>query len=100
MSCIGTIIDYQNNRRYDFVSYFLLVSLVMFVCCDCSKSFRRRPWIPGVSSPGKPNDYINMFLEETKIWLRNQMTLDVISAEELGKREKYYSKLKNDNYYW
>ncbi len=65
-----------------------------------SNLFRRRPWIPGVSSPGKPNDYINMFLEETKIWLRNQMTLDVISAEELGKREKYYSKLKNDNYYW
>jgi hypothetical protein len=41
-----------------------------------------------------------MFLEETKIWLRNQMTLDNITAEELGKREKYYSKLKNDNYYW
>lgn len=41
-----------------------------------------------------------MFLEENKVWLRNQLTLDSVSAEELTKREKYFTKLKNDNYYW
>jgi hypothetical protein len=51
-------------------------------------------------SPGKPNDYINLFLEETKSWLRTQLSLDNVSAEELKKREKFYSNLKHDNYYW
>lgn len=53
-----------------------------------------------MSSPGHPNDYINMFLEETKTWMRSQMTLDSVHAEELARRDAYYTKLKNDNYFW
>jgi hypothetical protein len=75
LSCIGTINDYQNKRR-------------------------QRTWVPGVSSPGKPNDYINMFLEETKQWMRTQMTLDAIESDELRRRDLFYTKLKNDNYFW
>lgn len=73
--CLGVIIDYQNNRK-------------------------RRPWVPGVITPGKPNDYVNLFLEEMKMWIRNQLTLENISAAELLRREKFLEKLKNDNYYW
>ncbi|KAJ1423520.1 hypothetical protein B484DRAFT_451858, partial [Ochromonadaceae sp. CCMP2298] len=61
---------------------------------------RARLWVPGVSSPGRPNDYINLFLEETKQWMRSQMTMDAIHAQELSRRDMYYAKLKNDNYYW
>ena len=61
---------------------------------------RKRPWVPGVISPGRPNDYINLFLEESKTWLKTQLTLDSIHAEELEKRDAFYTKLKNDNYYW
>lgn len=61
---------------------------------------RRRVWVPKVSSPGRPNDYINMFLEEMKGWLRSQLTLDNVSAEELERRHVYITKLKHDNYYW
>jgi hypothetical protein len=43
--------------------------------------------VPGVQNPGRPNDYINLFLEETKTWLRTQMTLNVVVAEELTRRE-------------
>ena len=56
--------------------------------------------MPGVSSAGRPNDYINMFLEEMKSWLRNQLTLDNVCAEELERRHVYITKLKHDNYYW
>lgn len=56
--------------------------------------------MPGISSPGHPNDYVNMFLEETKTWMRAQMTLDAVHAEELARRDNYYTKLKNDNYFW
>lgn len=96
MTCIGTIIDYQNNRRYIQTQY----SINSLTHNSFPFRNRRRPWVPGVSNPGKPNDYVNMFLEETKTWLRTQLTLDNVRAEELDKREKYYSKLKNDNYYW
>lgn len=72
---IGVILEYQNQRR-------------------------KRLWVPKVSSPGRPNDYINMFLEEMKSWLKNQMTLDNLSAEELKRRNTYIAKLKHDNYYW
>jgi hypothetical protein len=82
------------------MSAFGYVNIVVVVPDWLNADDRRRPWVPGVSSPGKPNDYINMFLEEIKIWLRQQLTLDNVSAEELSKREKYFSKLKNDNYYW
>lgn len=75
MSCIGKITEYQVQRR-------------------------KRAWIPGVQSPGRPNDYINLFLEEMKTWLRSQMTLNVVVAEELTRREVYLAKLKHDNYYW
>jgi hypothetical protein len=75
LTSIGMINDYQNVRR-------------------------KRPWAPPLISPGKPNDYINLFLEETKCWLRTQLSLDNVSAGELKKREKYYSSLKHDNYYW
>jgi hypothetical protein len=61
---------------------------------------RSRQWVPGVSSPGKPNDYVNMFLEEIKSWLRSQLTLDSVQAEELQRRDNYFTKLKHDNYYW
>lgn len=57
-------------------------------------------WVPGVSSPGQANDYINMFLEESKAWMRAQMTLDAVHAEELARRDNFYTKLKNDNYFW
>jgi hypothetical protein len=56
--------------------------------------------VPGVISPGRPNDYINMFLEESKTWMRDQMTLDAVHAEELARRDNFYTKLKNDNYFW
>ena len=75
MTCIGVVIDYQVQRR-------------------------KRIWAPGVSSPGRPNDYVNLFLEETKAWLRHQMTLDNVQAEELARRDTFYTKLKNDDYYW
>eukprot|EP01034_Spumella_vulgaris_P034722 gene34722-42829_t len=75
MAAIGAIIDYQNIRR-------------------------ARTWIPGIASPGRPNDYINMFLEESKTWLRTQLTLDSVHAIELAQRAEYYTKLMNDNYYW
>lgn len=61
---------------------------------------RNRVFVPGVVSAGKPNDYINMFLEEMKQWLRSQLTLDSVSAEELKARISYITKLKNDRYYW
>lgn len=61
---------------------------------------RKRRWIPGMQHGGRPNDYVNMFLEEMKTWMRQQMTLNVIGAEELSRREQYITKLKNDNYYW
>lgn len=41
-----------------------------------------------------------MFLEETKTWLKTQLTLDNVHADELAKRELFYTKLKNDDYYW
>jgi len=72
---LGKIIEYQNQRRM-------------------------RPWIPGISSPGRPNDYVNMFLEEIKTWLREQLTLDRVALEELRRRDVYFTKLKHDNYYW
>ena len=72
---MGLIIDYQQRRR-------------------------KRPWIPGVFSPGKPNDYINLFLEETKVWIKQQFTLNHLEAQELLRRIKYYEKIKNDDYYW
>lgn len=75
MQSIGMINDYQNIRKL-------------------------RPWIPGVSSPGQPNDYINMFLEESKQWIRSQLTLDILQADELIRRDSFYTKLKNDNYFW
>lgn len=56
--------------------------------------------MPGIIGPGKPNDFINMFCEESKTWFRTQMTLDSVHAEELARRDNYYTKLKNDNYYW
>jgi hypothetical protein len=65
-----------------------------------SHGVRARLWVPGVSSPGRPNDYINLFLEETKQWMRSQMTLDAVHAQELSRRDMYYTKLKNDNYFW
>ncbi len=49
---------------------------------------------------GKPKDYINMFLEEQKSWLRSQLTLDVPQPEELARRDDFLAKLKRDNYYW
>lgn len=63
-------------------------------------STRARPWVPGISSPGRPNDYINMFLEESKTWMRAQMTLDAVHSDELARRDNFYTKLKNDNYFW
>jgi hypothetical protein len=41
-----------------------------------------------------------MFLEETKQWMRTQMTLDAIESDELRRRDLFYTKLKNDNYFW
>ena len=32
--------------------------------------------------------------------MRSQMTLDTVHAEELARRDNYYTKLKNDNYFW
>ena len=75
LASIGKIIEYQTQRR-------------------------KRRWIPGVQSHGKPNDYINMFLEEMKTWLRSQLTLNSVCAEELVRREQYITKIKHDNYYW
>lgn len=76
--------------------------LIHHIISDASKSVRRRNrvFVPGVVSAGKPNDYINMFLEEMKQWLRSQLSLDVVSSEELQKRLTYITKLKNDRYYW
>jgi len=37
---------------------------------------KKRRWIPGVQTHGRINDYINLFLEEMKTWMRTQMTLD------------------------
>lgn len=68
--------------------------------CQYQLQRRRRLWVPGLSSPGKPNDYVNMFLEEMKTWLRTQMNLDTVAAEELKRREEYISKIKHDQYYW
>lgn len=56
--------------------------------------------MPGISSPGRPNDYINLFLEESKAWMRAQMTLDAVHSDELARRDNFYTKLKNDNYFW
>ena len=75
MATIAVIIDYQNKRR-------------------------QRSYIPMVSSPGKPNDYINMFLEESKCWFRNYMSLENLTSEEMRRRSLYYERLKYDNYYW
>lgn len=61
---------------------------------------RNRRWIPGVQKHGQANDYINMFLEEMKTWMRHQMTLNVVGADELERREQYITKIKHDNYYW
>jgi hypothetical protein len=61
---------------------------------------RKRAWIPKISSPGKPNDYINLFLDELKTWLRTQLTLDTVHADELARRGDYFTKLKHDNFYW
>ena len=41
-----------------------------------------------------------MFMEEMKTWMRHQMTLNMVVAEELERREVYITKLKHDNYYW
>lgn len=71
-----------------------------FRVCYTIDHGRARVWVPGVSSPGHPNDYINMFLEESKQWMRSQMTLDAVHAEELARRDNFYTKLKNDNYFW
>ncbi len=62
--------------------------------------YRKRFYLPGLLSAGKPNDYINMFLEEMKSWLRTQLTLDVVNLEELRKRSTFIKKLKHDKYYW
>ena len=75
MVSIGAIVEYQVQRK-------------------------SRLWVPGVSSPGRPNDYINMFLDEMKCWMRSQMTLDQVAADELRKRYVYITKLKNDKYFW
>ena len=72
---IGKVIEYQKQRK-------------------------ARTWIPGISSSGRPNDYINLFLEEIKIWCKEQLTLDSVSLEELEKRKVYFQKLKHDKYYW
>lgn len=75
MVSIGAIVEYQIQRK-------------------------NRLWVPGVSSAGRPNDYINMFLEEMKCWMKTQMTLDSVAADELRKRHVYIMKLKNDKYFW
>lgn len=76
LSCIGAIIDYQVKRLTN-------------------------TYIPGISpGKGKPNDYINLFLDEIKTWLRTQLNQDIVYAEELERRNNYLRQIKNDNYYW
>lgn len=59
-----------------------------------------KTWIPGYSAHGQPNDYINMFFHEMKVWLRLKMTADGVSIMELRKRSEFLRKLKNDQFYW
>lgn len=75
VACLGAIVDYQVKRR-------------------------NRMWVPGVSGPSKPNSYVNMFLEEMKSWLKTQLCLDIVHADELRRRVKYLVNIKNDDYYW
>jgi hypothetical protein len=75
LTSIGTVIEYQVQRR-------------------------SRTWIPNVQQHGRPNDYINLFLEELKVWLKNHLTRDEVSLEEMRRRSTYLTKLKNDNYHW
>jgi hypothetical protein len=75
LTAIGTIIEYQVQRK-------------------------SRTWVPNVQHHGRPNDYINLFLEELKVWLRMHLTKDEVSLEETRRRSTYLTKLKNDNYHW
>jgi hypothetical protein len=75
LTSIGSLIEYQKQRK-------------------------SRTWVPKVSYHGRPNDYVNMFLEELKVWLGRHLTKDEVSTEELDKRSRYLTKLKNDNYHW
>jgi len=61
---------------------------------------KNRLYIPMVSSPGHANDYINMFLDETKQWIITKMTSVGLAYEELCKRQEFYENLKNDRYIW
>jgi len=62
---------------------------------------KNRVYIPLVSSPGgHANDYISMFLNETKQWIITKMTSLGLTYEELCKRDEFYENLKNDRYRW
>ena len=61
---------------------------------------KNRLYIPMVSSPGHANDYINMFLDETKQWILAKMISVGLGYEELCKRHDFYENLKNDRYIW
>jgi hypothetical protein len=55
LACVGKITEYQVQRR-------------------------RRTWVPGVQSPGRPNDYINLFLvrritSDETVWARYVMAI-------------------------
>jgi hypothetical protein len=92
-AALAIIIEYQNQRR-------LTLLAPSHPPASSHPSHRKRIWVPKLSSAGRPNDYVNMFLEEMKAWLRNQLTLDNVSAEELQRRSAYITKLKHDSYYW
>ena len=59
-----------------------------------------RPSIPGVSSPGRANDYINLFLEETKLWFKSVLASDKLDLDDLRKRDAYYANVRNDKFDW
>ena len=75
LPCVQTVTEYQLERK-------------------------NRLYIPMVSSPGYANDYINMFLDETKQWIKTKMTSVGLAYEELCKRQEFYENLKNDRYIW
>lgn len=74
-AAIGRIVEYQIQRK-------------------------SRTYVPGVSGHGRPNDYVNLFLEEIKEWCLDQLALDTVAEEELARRETYFRLLKHDDYYW
>lgn len=73
--CLGKMIEYQRQRQ-------------------------GRTYVIGLHQRPEPNDYVNMFFEELKLWALEHLTRQEVAVDELQKRATYLSKVKQDRYHW